>query len=108
MPERGPSHEPVIAPRPVHRSISAGGSSSEGGPDARLGITRDELQPDVRSYAENVQAQIDAVLTKYGAKDIEALDPLMIKGEVTIEERRTLVRLLKILEHIHTTGEVPE
>jgi|GEM_PF-1793681 len=114
MPEHPPIPPESLSPplpageQPVPTEASGEGAS--GGREAEQHIRYDDLSPEVRSYADNIRAQIEDLCTEHGIPMRHGLPAIKNEADSSkfpIQVLQQLRDLLKQLDVIRATGVLP-
>ncbi len=88
-----------VVNRPEKAAISA---------DTVLGLKRDELKPQVRTYADNLAGQVKQAVQGAGLKSYEEYTERVDSGEISLDEAKKMASLIDSLKVISETGEIPK
>ncbi|MBI4276459.1 hypothetical protein HY629_01320, partial [Candidatus Uhrbacteria bacterium] len=76
--------------------------------EAVLGIHRNDLQPEVRAYADNLREQVRDIWKAHGVRSVDEFEAAARKKKIPLETVREVHALLEALRDTVETGEITE
>ena len=76
-------------------------------PETSLDMLRSSLRPEVKTYADNLWAQIQTALKKYGIQDVDELSGPKA-DKISTEELNRIKDLVDVFTKVRETGELPD
>ena len=71
-----------------------------------LAMHRDELSPEVRSYADNLRAQIKEQLAGFGITSEAELEQAVLSGQLTTAATQPILDRMERLERVAATNKI--